>query len=509
MALAAEFHELFRGHEQAHGVYIIKGKNTDKNKVNGKARTLGRKKPAPVTDTLWVEHLKGNTGLGIIPINEESMCRFGAIDIDIYDGLDFKQVETQLKELKIPLVMCKTKSGGLHLYLFTNEPVPAKLVRDKLKEWSVILGHGNAEIFPKQNELRSSTDIGSWINMPYFNANKTDRYGIHKGKKLTPQRFIDYAKVMSMDRTQLENTTVEVDDIVRGAPPCIKTIWITGLDAHSGMRDKGLFNVCLFLKRKYPDDWMDKAEDWFKEGKLDQFPRDQFRKTVRSVEEKEYSYTCDDLNKWCNREICEKEDFGIGSGGPGVELTNLRKYYTAGTGEIVRWLVSVDGEDLTIEDTNSLQQFKNFQRICMERLSKVPRSCKVVVWEQILSSLFDQVEEVELAQDLGIDGQVLEYFQQWLSVGLVNTMDGLLMNQAVMIKGKIYFTMKSFIDYLKQQKVQYTSKQAGPLLMDHYNAKKGRPSVKGQLVRIFEISADAVDLQTEEFDEKDPEKGGF
>jgi hypothetical protein len=508
MGLAADFHGIFEGHENAHGIYIIKGKNTKKNKVDGKARTLGRKKPAPVTDELWVEHLKGEQGLGIIPINEKSMCRFGAIDIDIYDGLDFKQVEKQLKEIKIPLVMCSTKSGGLHLYLFTNEPVPAKLIRDKLKEWSIILGHGNAEIFPKQNELRSSTDIGNWINMPYFNANKTDRYGIHKGKPLKPAAFIKYASSMAMSKSQLEATSVEVDDVIRGAPPCIKTIWITGFDAYSGMRDKGFFNVCLFLKRKYPDEWVEKAEDWAKE-KLDQFPRDQIRKTIRSVEEKEYSYTCDELNKWCNKEVCEKEEYGIGSGGPGVELTNLRKYYTAGTGEIVRWVVSVDGEDLILEDTSALQQFKVFQKLCMERLNKVPRSCKVVVWEQILSGLFNQVEEIEMAQDLGIDGQVLEYFHEWLSVGLVNTMDGLLGNQAVMIKGKIYFTIKSFVDYLKQNKVSYAAKQAGPLLIEHYGAKRGRPTVKSNKIRVFEIDADKIDLQNEEFDSKDPEKGGF
>ena len=55
------------------------------------------------------------------------------------------------------------------IFLFTTEFVPAKLMRDKLMSISAILGFGNAEVFPKQIELKSADDTGNFLNLPYFN----------------------------------------------------------------------------------------------------------------------------------------------------------------------------------------------------------------------------------------------------------------------------------------------------------------------------------------------------
>ena len=32
--------------------------------------------------------------------------------------------------------MCRSKSGGAHIFLFAKEPTQAKLIRDKLIEWA-------------------------------------------------------------------------------------------------------------------------------------------------------------------------------------------------------------------------------------------------------------------------------------------------------------------------------------------------------------------------------------
>src|ERR1700743_2143102 len=113
-SLAPRFHALFAGLERSHGIYFP----IDKEREDGK-RTCSRQ-PAtplePVTDELWIEHLAGRNGLGIVPIREDSTCRFGAIDIDVYDGLDHAAIAGRMVEMNIPLIPCRSKSGGCHAF---------------------------------------------------------------------------------------------------------------------------------------------------------------------------------------------------------------------------------------------------------------------------------------------------------------------------------------------------------------------------------------------------------
>ena len=55
------------------------------------------------------------------------MAKFGAIDIDskAYDQFDTRKYLEIIEKNKIPVIPVKSKSGGLHLYVFTNKPVKA------------------------------------------------------------------------------------------------------------------------------------------------------------------------------------------------------------------------------------------------------------------------------------------------------------------------------------------------------------------------------------------------
>ena len=135
------------------------------HKAQGKAKTI---KTVGATVNHWKAHLEGKKGLGIIPIDEENSVRWGAIDIDIY-SLDLEKLVQKIEEFKLPLVVCRSKSGGAHVFCFLKEKIPAGDMQDKLREISAGLGYGGVEIFPKQREvLVERGDIGSWLNMPYF-----------------------------------------------------------------------------------------------------------------------------------------------------------------------------------------------------------------------------------------------------------------------------------------------------------------------------------------------------
>ena len=70
-----------------------------------------------VTDQLWSQHLAGEgPSLGIIPIMADNTSRWGCIDIDTYP-IDYRKIINSIRTLQLPLVPCRSKSGGLHIFL--------------------------------------------------------------------------------------------------------------------------------------------------------------------------------------------------------------------------------------------------------------------------------------------------------------------------------------------------------------------------------------------------------
>lgn len=129
--LISRYAGLFAGFTAAYGTYVVKGADEPGGKVEGKALT--RKEPIP--GDAWRTHLSGGAyGLGIIHLAENNCCWWGAIDIDDRK-IDHVALEKKVRESKIPMVVCRSKSGGAHLYIFFKDMVPAGKLRSKLQEW--------------------------------------------------------------------------------------------------------------------------------------------------------------------------------------------------------------------------------------------------------------------------------------------------------------------------------------------------------------------------------------
>ena len=144
-----KFKEIFEGNNSAYGIMKLTGEVTEKGKAVAKALI----KREEVTDKLWQEHVEGKEpALGIIPINENNECRWGCIDIDVYN-VDHLVLMRNIKGLSLPLVTFRSKSGGAHLFLFASEFIPASLMQSKLKAMAEALGYAGSEIFPKQTEI--------------------------------------------------------------------------------------------------------------------------------------------------------------------------------------------------------------------------------------------------------------------------------------------------------------------------------------------------------------------
>ena len=201
-----KFKNIFSGLTIAYGQYQP-GERGENGKQQGKAFIVR----GAVTEELWENHLTGKgPALGIIPITESNDCRWGCIDIDEYN-FDHLSLIKSIRSNKLPLIVCRSKSGGAHVFLFTKENIPASLMQSKLKSMATILGYEGSEIFPKQTEiLVDRGDTGNFLNLPYYNEMKGLRYAINDtGTSCALQEFFELHDIYACTKEQVEAIKTE------------------------------------------------------------------------------------------------------------------------------------------------------------------------------------------------------------------------------------------------------------------------------------------------------------
>ena len=197
MSNALRFMKLFKGYSQSHGTYNPSGLGGE-----GKQKPQYLTKKTPTTLQNFDEHVTGKQPIGIYPLDDNDRVSFAAIDIDRYP-IDQADISNKLQNLKIPLVVCNSKSNGAHIYAFFHEPEGPEIAISLLKRVSAYLGHPEAEIFPKQIK-RPSGGYGSFINLPFF-GHPSLSYSCWNGdKKLGLDGFLDLAESRLTSVLELE-----------------------------------------------------------------------------------------------------------------------------------------------------------------------------------------------------------------------------------------------------------------------------------------------------------------
>lgn len=507
--LAERFLDRFAALDRFHGTYEVSARPVKPGeKVEGRAVTVR----GAVTVGDWQRHLAGEIGLGFVPVTDAGTCRFGAIDVDDY-SVDLKRLARHAADLKLPLVPCRSKSGGCQLYLFLAEPVEASLVRTKLMEWAVALGYSGVEIFPKQTKLAGPEDRGSWINAPYQGGERTLRYAMDRdGRALLPGEFLDLADSCALDAATLAAFKLPhlglADDLLADGPPCLQTLAVKGFP--SGTRNNGLFNVAVYLRKRFPDDWESKLDVY--NTKLMDPPLSTAEVTaiVKSAKKKEYGYRCSDMPivNVCNRQICLTRSFGIGGGSddPGVELGQLVKIET----DPPTWMWDVNGARLQLESDHLLNQVL-FRKLVLDRLTIMTNLIRQGAWTKMVSDRLARVEIVEVPKDVTPDGQWERQFEDFVNQrSVAQTPEEMLMKKPYRNETEVWVRSGDFIDWLEQRRFAGVTEKKVYALLRRLGAKHDFQRLKGKGTAFWRIDLAKIERQTEAFDlPKTINGGGF
>jgi hypothetical protein len=452
MAIPVEqFQRLFRGREVSYGQFTPK--------PNGEKHVVTHKTKAPAE--AWKKHVAGKGPyLGIAPIRLDSSCFFGAIDLDD-DNADHIAIEAKVRDLDLPLIVCRSKSGGAHLYVFFKEAVPAKLVQDKLKEWVTALGVVNPdkramEVFPKQIDGSDPTHAGSWINLPYYGGNLTERYAIINGRKATFFEFLAYAVGKMVSVADLDTTGESNNTPFKQGPPCL--ISLHG-DFPKGTRNNALYNIAVYKMRAYPEDWEDRVHEYNEKYLDPPLSEDEVDTMIRSVAgHKEYKYKCNDtpIVDACDRSACKKRKFGIGMW-RAKELTDAlpdMKSMVVITTDPPQWGLVIGGKQIWFH-TDDLLQYRRFKKRVMEGTAgTILPGMKQHEWEEILQTLMENKTVIEAPEDAGVLGQFKLNLYDFLQMARQGHAEprALTFGKPFIQDGKIFFRSSDLDAYLKRKR---------------------------------------------------------
>ena len=141
------------------------------------------------------------------------------------------------------------------------------------------------------------------------------------------------------------------------------------------MRNSGLFNLGVFLRKKFPDEWQKRLEQVNHEHMQPPLSSQEVLAVAKQLQKKDYFYKCNDqpISGHCNSPVCRTRRYGIGNSGGMPLFSNLTKQDS----EPPVWFLDVENGRLELETEELLNQVR-FQRKCMDALN-LPSSY-IFIW---------------------------------------------------------------------------------------------------------------------------------
>lgn len=445
----ARFEALFKSNTSSFGIYPAQGKP--------------RTESAAYQRKHFEAHVSGKMGLGLVPITESNDCWWGAIDIDCHGeahDIDLAALFEKATANSLPVSICRSKSGGAHVYVFTTMPVEAKTLRAVLKSFAGKLGYSGAEIFPKQSSVTSadgSVRLGNWINLPYFNSDDTNRY-CYLGKPVSFEHFLDHAESTRVNPKELNDATTGDHS---EAPPCVQQMMYGKLPA--GYRNEGLFAISTYMKKAFPEDWKDRVKDVNNISLEVPLPSREVETIVGSVARRDYKYRCKEspCRDFCSAKICLTRKFGI------EESESPQKIDEAGVREIVLesitkvetdppvYFVVANGQRVKVT-AGTLAQPAAMHVAMIEQANLVTYPIKPKDWMVMLATAMQSMVIEKAPDEASPSGLVKARLMAFVNKAVGEDRQHLLHNRPVRVTEgaviKVYFKAEAFIDHLRKTK---------------------------------------------------------
>lgn len=485
------FIDLFKPSDTAVGERQPTGKIRQKDgKVEDNMFT--KRRQATVND--FTEHFAGRKGVGLPPIHSNSKCCWGAIDVDteVY-GRDLEVIARAIYTCYPFLQVARTKSGGIHIFLFLDDFIPAEKMVPTLNTIAANLGYAGTEIFPKQRKIQNTDgilDCGNWLNLPYFGGDNALNYGIDINGKAIPT-VEDFYKEATRRKTDIKfvesySPPQYEDGSFSDGPPCLQAIWANGVEQN---RNDSLTGAATYCQKKYPDDWQ-KQLKMFNTLMVEPLPEKEVDAMITSYTKESYQYSCkkSPLCNHCNQALCFERPHGIGNKEDAPPFTGNRSLTKIET-DPPRWAVDVEKEngwERVTCSTEELQSALLFQRRCMEEINTAPPIPNRTTWTKGLQKLLSDVTIIPVDHADTREGRLMEILNDWIENTV--TTDKKSLPRVPYFDGDNYFIHKGrFEEHLKVTGFKITDHEFTAFLKTTMKAESTVIKILGKSHRLWKL----------------------
>ena len=510
--LVEKFKSIFTGLDRAHGVFEKSNEPQEGYKVEAQMKTVHE----PPTLEKFSNHLKGEyPAMGIVPIDDNNQCLFGAIDIDVYP-LDHKKLIKKISDKKFPLVTCLSKSGGAHLYIFLKQKVFAKELQTKLSEITTALGYPSAEIFPKQVKLfqregEEKRDTGSWINLPYHGRN---RYALTtNGTAASLEEFINLYEKNVVEELKKIKTDFK-NEIIKDGPPCLQILTQDGIQ--EGGRNNALFNVGVYYRKCDPDNYKTLIEGYNRQYIEPPLKSDEVLVVIKQVSQSDsngaprYSYRCTQppIESLCNKRLCKKRKYGVGGENDREQpiYSDLKVYKS----DPPRYFLNVDEFRIELSSTEDLMTHKKVIQACIEQLNRGIPNMAMVEWNKTYTELLESISIDYPPEEVTKKGEFKELLEEFiLHQGEALSFEDIFLGKSYTEEGETYFALKDLMEHLKRNDFKESRAWVTVRLREEYKAKdltKMIKRVKVRLWKIDQITSDEIELDVPDMKKEEKEE---
>src|SRR5210317_267558 len=445
----------------------------------------------PITDNDYQLHLNGKRSIGIQPCDDNGYARFGAIDIDpkIYKDLDIKFYLDTIQKNNLPLIPIKSKSNGLHLYIFTKEFVKAKEIKEFLEQVLFLFKLPIVtEVFPKQTKLGKNTDgdpiNGNFINLPYFN--KSERVALDpSGNEMSLELFLNCIELNKVTAEQLKEISGNlIQKVLMGGaeefkdgPPCLE---ILSKNKMTDGRDRFLYNYMVFAKKKYSDDWKNKVlqagRNYFEFNAT--WTDDHIKMKIKQWEKETKGHTCTDelLAPVCVKSECVKRKFGIISDRK-IDwplMTNLIKVDFKPDPEYYLTVENKKGESVSVhaKDVNKLKDQKELRGLVMAQADIFPPPIKAMDFHAMINALLDTQDTVQPAPGTRPMEILKKLIKEHINGPQATTHNSFLSGNVLKDETYAYFVYDDFYNFLKENEWKKDSSRTSYMIEKMFQKEK-------------------------------------
>ena len=329
------------------------------------------------------------------------------------------------------------------------------------------------------------------------------RYGLdQEGNAMSLEEFLSHYDNFVVGALKSIKTDFK-NEVIKDGPPCLQILTEQGVA--DGSRNNALFNVGVYYRKADPDNYKELVEEYNRNYITPPLKSDEVLIVIKQISQSDnngapkYMYRCSQppIESLCNKRLCKKRKFGIGSEGDRDHpvYSDLKVYKS----DPPRYFLNVDDRRIEIANTEDLMTHKKIIQACLEQLNKGIMNMSSAEWNQTYSELFESISIDHPPEEVTKKGEFKELLEEFcLHQGEALTIADIFLGKSYTEEGFTYFALKDLMDHLKRNDFKESRPWVTMRLKEEYDADNTIRSVKNtrmRLWRIKELTVEDIELE--------------